>query len=252
MGFTDRLLGRTPAQRAKRAEKIRKKFADTEGMTPELLEALTTVSDMPTREDIKLYLSAVPAGARPRRVMKTIHLGSGTRFCLVLFDDGLTLRSGRWEGKEFRTSGADLPFWGVHAISGHKPDGLLEGIVLRGSDGQHDYHFGIPVDDYKEADEVLTLANELLAAYRARPADRQARAATVHHDAPPVDPRALARPEPLPDGGVRVTITDDMTAEQKLAQLEHLRAAGFPPDQLARMRQQFEAERRAGGPPDPS
>lgn len=243
MGIGDFLLGRTDKQRAKRAEKMSARYRDHAQMTPEMLHALAWANDEPTKEQVDLYVTAVPAGTLPREVLFALHLSEGMHYVCVLFDDGITLRWGTYEKKEFRTSGADLPFWGMEQIAGHGQHAEVpEGIVFTGSDGTTPYRLGVMGAYHKDLLGFMDRAHQALTAYRARPPQQQPRAATRRPDHAPVAGQSRT-----------IEITPDQPPATKLANLEVMRQAGLlDAADYERMRDQFRREEEQSGGDHPA
>ncbi|MGO1393374.1 hypothetical protein [Agrococcus casei] len=203
MGIADMFYGRSAKARERRAAKVRNKYADVPGMTPELLEPLAQSADMPSRDRVALYLEAVPAGAEPRRVLHGAKVYTGTSYVGVLFDSGLTMRWGGYggiRGTELEVHGADLPFGGMQKVEifSHEGD---DGILVSGSDGTNDYSIGCLGFDPQDVQEFAQ--------------------ATV-----------AARDQFVQPASPDINIDSSLPPEQQLAALEQMRSLGAIPEDL--------------------
>lgn len=232
MGLGDWLTGRTPKQRAKHAARMREKYADTEHMTPAMLEALAHAAEEPDKHLLELYLTAVPANAVPTAVHFASKLTHPQDYVCVLFPDGITLRWIEYDGfKVGGKSGADLPFWGLQRVEKVLKDGITDGIVFHGSDGTTPYRLGFLGGFYRDIDEFHDRIIQAWEVYNERPAESKPRAETQRPDH-----------GPTPQYSQKVQINDDMDPAQKLANLEVMRAA-MPHEAYLAMKAQFEQER---------
>lgn len=174
MGLQDFIFGRTDKQRAKRAEKIQKKFGSDPALTPAMLEALTRANDIPDKDQIELYRLAVPEGAEPSRVSFGLILSKGLDQVAVLFPDGLSILSreaGKQKnGEKFPVAGAQVPFWGIQNVEVRTLQNADTALLVSGSDGTTPYQLGFILSD---AVEIESFAEDLEAA-RAADAERRA------------------------------------------------------------------------------
>lgn len=212
--------GRSAKARERRAAKIRAKYAGFPQMRPELLEVLAQSADVPTKEQVTLYLQAVPTGATPRRVLHGFKLSDVTSYVGVLFDDGLSIRWGAYErirDKEMKVQGAELPFWGMQKVEIFSREGD-DGVLVSGSDGTNDYRIGCLGFD---------------------PQDVQAFAEATEAARRTYAQRAQQAPVNRPTSGERssemtVNIDSTLPPEQQLAALEQMRALGAVPEAVYR------------------
>lgn len=214
-------FGRSDKARERRAAKVRATYADFPGMTPELLEVLARTADAPSKEQVSLYVQALPAGATPRRGLHGLKLSEATFYACLLFDDGLSLRWGareRMRDKELTVQGAELPFWGLQAVEVFSRDGN-DGVLVSGNSGETEYRLGFLGFDPKDVQEF---AEEIRTA-RARYAERSRPAA-------PAVPAPAAQPEPEP----AISIDSALPPEQQLAALEQMRMVGAIPEDVYR------------------
>lgn len=211
MGIFDYFNGRAEKQRVRRAEKVRIKFGSHPGLTQPMLDALANANTMPDKDDVELYLLAVPEGAEPTRV--SIHfIFSATRTEIaVLFPDGLSLLS-REAGKDknkqkFPPIGGQLPFWGIQNIEVVKMNSGDAALVVTGSDGKTPYRFSYSNTDHEEIKSLARDINE------ARALDAQRRSA-----------RAVAQ-------SPTVSIDSSLPKEEQLKALRQMREmTGMPDD----------------------
>lgn len=214
MGLQDFILGRTDKQRAKRAEKIRKRFGTDPSLSPPMLEALTRANTVPEGSQLELYRLAVPDGAEPTRASFGFLLKEGRDEVAVLFPDGLSILSrdaGKQKnGERFPVAGAQVPFWGLQSVEMHTLQNVDAALVVTGSDGSRPYQLAYVNSD---ADEVASFAEELEAAQRA---DAQRRAGTQG------PARAAGQPT--------VTIDSSLPPEEQLEAVRQMREMTGVPD----------------------
>ena len=234
--------GRSAKARERRAAKIRTKYADFPPMRPDVLEVLAQSTDVPSKEQVTLYLEAVPTGATPRRVLHGFKLSEVTSYVGVLFDDGLSIRWGAYErirDKEMKVQGAELPFWGMQKVETFSHEGD-DGVLVSGSDGTNAYRIGCLGSDPQDVQAFAEATEAARQAYaqRAQPA----RAQGARSSAQPVAQRAPARDaqapaqRPAPEGSTQMTVNLDSTLppELQLAALAQMRALGAVPDDVYR------------------
>lgn len=215
MGIGDMFYGRGEKARERRAAKIRTKYADFPQMTPELLEVLARSAEMPSKEQVTLYLDAVPTGTVPRRVLIGFKLSDVASYAGVLFDDALSIRWGGYQklrDKHLNIRRAELPFWGVQRIEVFGGDGD-DGITVIGSDGKTPYRISCLGFDPQD---VKAFAEEAEAA-RQGYAQRAQRA-------------SASAPAPAESPETKISIDSTLPPEQQLAALDQMRAVGAVPD----------------------
>ncbi|SMX70660.1 hypothetical protein [Brevibacterium linens] len=206
MGLQDLIFGRTAKQRARRAEKIQKKFGSDPTLTPAMLEALKRANDVPDKDQIELYRLAVPEGAEPTRVSVGLLTREARDQVAVLFPDGLSIL-GREAGKQkngekFPVKGAQVPFWGIQSVDVRTLRDTETALIVTGNDGSRPYQLVYIIADYVE---VGSFAKDLEAA---RAADAQRRA-----------------------GQPSATVTSSLSQEEQLAALQQMREmTGMPAD----------------------
>lgn len=228
--------GRSAKARERRAAKIRTKYADFPQMRPDLLEVLALSADVPSKEQVTLYLEAVPTGATPRRVLHGFKLSDVTSYVGVLFDDGLSIRWGSYErvrDKEMKVQGAELPFWGMQKIETFSVDGD-DGVLVSGSDGTNEYRIGCLGFDPQDVQAFAEATEAARQAY----AQRAQRAPAQAAQAPAQGVQAEAQQAPARShasaGSAQMTVNIDSTLPpgQQLAALEQMRALGAVPDDV--------------------
>lgn len=207
--------GRSAKARERRAVKIRAKYADFPGMTPDLLEVLARAADVPSKEQVELFLEAVPTGTVPRQVLLGFKLSDITFYVGVLFDDGLSIR---WGAKESRkqpltVQGAELPFWGMQKLEVVSREGD-DGILVTGSDGTTPYRIGCLGFDPQDVQAFAAATEEARQKYVQRPQPQGAGSPA----------RAESSEQPT------VSIDSTLPPEQQLAALEQMRQVGAIPD----------------------
>ena len=225
MGISDMFYGRGAKARERRAAKIRTKYADFPQMRPDLLEVLAQAADVPSKEQVTLYLEAVPTGATPRRVLQGFKLSDATSYVGVLFDDGLRIRWGSYQrvrDKEMKVQGADLPFWGMQKIETFSIEGD-DGVLVSGNDGTNAYSIGCLGFDPQD---VRGFAAATAAARQAYAQRAQQGAQT------PAQPAPAQRPASEDSTQMKVNIDSTLPPEQQLAALEQMRALGAVPEDV--------------------
>lgn len=218
MGLQDFIFGRTDKQRAKRAEKIRKRFGTDPSLSPPMLEALTRANTVPEESQLELYRLAVPDGAEPTRASFGFLLKEGRDEVAVLFPDGLSILSrdaGKQKnGERFPLAGAQVPFWGIQSVEMHTLQNDDAALVVTGSDGSRPYQLAYVNSD---SEEVASFAEDLEAARRA---DAQRRAGA---QGPAGRPSVTGQPS--------VTIDSSLPPEEQLEALRQMREmTGMPDD----------------------
>lgn len=235
----DALHGRSDGARERQAEKVRRKYADLPGMTPQLLEVLAVSNELDAEEQARLAVEACPPGSTPVRVMFGFKIPEMIHYATLLFTDCVLVRyreaPNRGQREDNPLGGADLPFWGVRSVEVAQHGGDV-GLIFRGNDGTQDYAVQTLGSDPQVVREFCDEAVRLVGVAQAQgqaPAQNQA----------PAQSRAATQGQaasPRQDGtAVDVEIDSSLPVDDQLAAVEVFRQAGLPEDAYQAMVQKI-------------